>query len=92
MGNSNQPPKNTLSDYQIVLSAFLELRGRGVTVSHQDLEVLKSWAEEGLPPGLILQALEAIARETRENAKPFSNSLRALDRSVRRAIRESQNY
>lgn len=84
--------KTDLTEYQIVLNAFLELRSRGVGVSSQDLEVLKSWADDKLPPHLILQALEAIALENQGNGKRFGNSLKALDRSVRRAVRETQEY
>lgn len=86
------PGKTDLSEYQNVLNAFVELRSRGITVSAQDLEVLKSWAEDLLPPPLIIQAMEAISLENQQNGKRFSNSLKALDRSIRRAVRDSQDY
>lgn len=89
--NSRTPIYN-LSEYQIVLNAFMELRSRGVVVSSQDLEVLKSWADEQLPPDLIIKVLESIARESQENKKTFSTSLKALDRTVRRAVRDMQDY
>lgn len=85
-------PNASLSDYQVVLNAFIELRSHGVTVSAQDLEVLKSWADDHLPPRLIIEAMEAIALENKDKGKRFSASLKALDRSVRRAVREAMNY
>ncbi|MFZ9520774.1 MAG: hypothetical protein ACO3A4_09875 [Silvanigrellaceae bacterium] len=84
--------KPDFANYQIVLNAFLELRGHGIAVSSQDLEVLKSWAEEGLPPELIIKALEAIALENQEKGKRLASSLKTLDRSVRRAVRNFQEF
>jgi len=84
--------KYDLIQYQIVLNAFVELRSRGVVVSSQDLEVLKSWAEDGLPPELIIKALESIALENQENNRVFSSSLKALDRTIRRAVRDLMDY
>jgi RNase adaptor protein for sRNA GlmZ degradation len=86
------PPRYDLGEYQIVLIAFTELRGRGVVVSSQDLEVLKSWAEDQLPPKLIIKVFESIALENQENNKSFSTSLKALDRTVRRAVRDLMDY
>ncbi|NBX18125.1 MAG: hypothetical protein EBR09_12255 [Proteobacteria bacterium] len=87
------PPKQyDLNQYQIVLNAFMELRSRGVVVSSQDLEVLKSWADDQLPPELILKVLESIALENQENNRIFSTSLKALDRTVRRAVRDLQDF
>jgi len=85
-------PSYDLQKYQVVLNAFIELRGRGVSVSTQDLEVLKSWAEDGLPPEMIVKALESFDEEYQKSGKRWSSSLKTLDRSVRRAIREFQSY
>ncbi|NBO38834.1 hypothetical protein EBU99_09650 [bacterium] len=81
-----------LSDYNVVLSAFVELRGRGLAVSAHDLEVLKNWADDGLPPQLLVDALETICLEYQRQDRRFRGSLKALDRQVRRAIREKQEY
>ncbi|NBW80357.1 hypothetical protein EBR21_01255 [bacterium] len=84
--------KTDFSDYQTVLNAFIELRSHGIAVSSQDLEVLKSWAEDKLPPELIIKAMEAIALENQEKGKRLASSLKTLDRSVRRAVRNFQDF
>jgi hypothetical protein len=78
--------------YNRVLNVFVELRGRGVTVSAQDLDILKTWATDRLAPEDLIRSIVAIAEDDRENGRPFASSLKALDRRVRRAIRESAEY
>ncbi|MEN9528744.1 MAG: hypothetical protein RI932_617 [Pseudomonadota bacterium] len=81
-----------LSQYNTVLTVFIELRGRGVAVSAQDLEVLKGWANERFDPEFLCQSIVAIYRDCEEKGTHFPNSLKALDRPLRRAIREANEY
>jgi hypothetical protein len=81
-----------LSQYNTVLNVFIELRGRGVTVSTQDLEVLKGWANERIDPEALCQGIVAIYRDCEEKGTRFATSLKALDRPLRRAIREANEY
>lgn len=90
MVHSQNPPD--LSEYNKVLTAFVELRGRGITVSAQDLEILKTWATDRLPPDTIIDTLVLIAQNCEEKGLRFATTLKALDRQVRGAIREGQEY
>jgi len=81
-----------LSQYNTVLNVFIELRGRGVVVSTQDLEVLKGWATERLATETLCQSILAIYRDCQEKGTRFPTSLKALDRPLRRAVREANEY
>ncbi|MEY4064110.1 MAG: hypothetical protein RIR26_318 [Pseudomonadota bacterium] len=89
---TSEPNEIQFDAYNEVLNAFIELRGRGVTVSAQDLDVLKTWAWERLEPEAIIRCIMAIAEDNKENGRPFPSSLKALDRQVRRALRESSEF
>jgi hypothetical protein len=54
-----------LDDYSRVLTAFVELRGKGVAVSRQDLEVLNAWMADGFPPSAIIEQLKALDQPVR---------------------------
>ena len=89
-----EPPNQDvdLSRYNAVLNVFIELRGRGVAVSTQDLEVLKGWANERLDPEVLSQTIITIYRDCEEKGTRFATSLKALDRPLRRAVREANEY
>lgn len=81
-----------LNHYNAVLNAFIELRGRGIVVSTQDLEVLRGWARDHLDPEALCQSIAAIYQDCEEKRRRFPTSLRALDLPLRRAIREANEY
>lgn len=88
----NSPQEVDFSDYNHILTVFIELRGRGVTVSAQDLEVLQSWATDRLNPQSIADCLVAMSQDCQEKGTRFATTLKALDRHVRRAIRQREEY
>lgn len=79
-------------DFSKVLTAFIELRGRGIAVSRQDLEVLNAWSAEGFSPSAIIDCLIAIHQDCEEKGTRFASTLKALDQQVRTAIRRSSEY
>ena len=88
----DQAKNADLSEYNRVLTAFIELRGRGVAVSAQDLEVLNAWASDHLGPQAIIDCLVVISQNCQEKGTRFASSLKSLDRHVRAAIRTSKEY
>lgn len=81
-----------LSEYHRVLNAFIELRGRGITASAQDLEVLQAWASDRLNPQDIVDCLIVISQNCQEKGSKFPATLKALDRHIRAAIRNSKEF
>ncbi|MEY2989083.1 MAG: hypothetical protein RJB13_2604 [Pseudomonadota bacterium] len=79
-------------DFSQVLTAFVELRSRGVAVSRQDLEVLNGWAAEGFSPSAVIDCIVAIHQDCEEKGIKFASSLKALDQPIRTAIRRSTEY
>lgn len=89
---NSHSPQGDLDDYSRVLTAFVELRGKGVAVSRQDLEVLNAWMADGFSPTAIVERLVAIHQDCEEKGVKFASSLKALDQPVRTAIRQDSEY
>lgn len=89
--SSPQSPDDS-DDFSQVLTAFIELRGRGVAVSRQDLEILNAWSAEGFMPSAVIECLVAIHQDCEEKGMKFASSLKALDQPVRTAIRRRTEY
>lgn len=79
-----------LSDYSRIAHAFVELRGKGLSLSAADLEVLRSWRERAVPPVALLELLFALAEECEQEGKGFPLSLKSIDTRVKRALRDGQ--
>ncbi|MCA2961078.1 MAG: hypothetical protein IOD12_12560 [Silvanigrellales bacterium] len=79
-----------LSDYSRIAHAFIELRGKGLSLAAADLEVLRSWRERSIPPVALVELLFAIAQECENEGKGYPLSLRAIDTRVKRSLRDGQ--
>ncbi len=71
---------------------FLELRGRGVVLSHTDSEVLQAWQRAGLPPQSIEDILCAIAQEFHCQRRGFPSTLGSLRARVEVTLRSQSRH
>jgi hypothetical protein len=78
------------SAYSRIAHAFIELRGKGLSLCATDLDVLRAWHDMRLPPVALLELLFALAQECDEAGKGFPLTLKAVDTRVRRALRDGQ--
>jgi hypothetical protein len=77
-------------DYSHVAHAFIELRGRGLSLSSADLTHLRSWRDLGIPPLALLEFLFSLADECESAGKGFPLTLKAVDVRLKRALRSGQ--
>jgi len=78
------------SDYSRISHAFVELRGKGLSLSAADLNVLRAWRDMYLPPSAILELMFALSQECDDGGTGFPLTLKAIDTRVRRALRAGQ--
>jgi hypothetical protein len=70
-------------EYSMLVHLFLELRGRGMSLSSADLDILKSWEDSGIKPEFIAQIMIEYAEDCKQRSKHFPNSFLPLSRRVR---------
>jgi hypothetical protein len=70
------PPEATFAE--VVQEAFLRLRGKGLMLGALDTELLRAWAETGVPADVVVLGLEEAASRTRYDARPGQGAPRSL--------------
>ncbi|WGL60915.1 hypothetical protein QEJ31_04800 [Pigmentibacter sp. JX0631] len=78
-----------IKDYSILASLFIDLRGKGVSLSTADLEILHSWEKANLKPEFIMQVMFEYASECRSRAKDFPNNLAPISRRLHSILAKS---
>jgi hypothetical protein len=73
--------------YEALPHLFLELRGRGISLSAVDAEILCSWEQLQIPVPIIIDIALAMADECQAKLKPFPATLVPIDRRVRQHMR-----
>lgn len=76
-------PDNQDFEYSMLIHLFIELRGRGMSLSSADLDIFKAWEDSGIKPEFIAQIMVEYADECKQKSKHFPNSLLPLTRKVR---------
>ncbi|KAB8028600.1 hypothetical protein [Fluviispira multicolorata] len=76
----------------MLVHLFLDLRGRGMSLSSADLDILKSWEDMGLKPEFIAQIMFEYAEECKQKAKVFPATLLPLSRKVRAILIKSTEF
>ncbi len=71
-----------LCDYSLIASLFIDLRGKGVSLSSADLETISAWEKDGLKPEFIMQVMLEYADECNKKAKNFPGSLAPISRRL----------
>jgi hypothetical protein len=70
------PPEATFAE--VVQESFLRLRGKGLMLGALDNELLRAWAETGVPADVVVLGLERAASRTRWDARPGEAGPRSL--------------
>lgn len=70
------PPEATFAE--VVQEAFLRLRGKGLMLGALDNELLRAWAESGVPADVVVRGLERAASRTLWDAKKGEAGPRSL--------------
>ncbi len=70
------PPEATFAE--VVQETFLRLRGKGLMLGALDNELLRAWAETGVPADVVVRGLERAATRTLWDARPGQRGPRSL--------------
>jgi len=79
------PPQATFAE--VVQEAFLRLRGKGLMLGALDDQVLRAWAESGVPAEVVVRGLERAAERARWDARQGETGPRSL-RACRPEVEE----
>lgn len=69
-------------DYSIVANLFIDLRGKGISLSSADLEVLLNWENASIKPNLVMQIMLEYAEECKKKGRDFPNTLAPISRRL----------
>jgi|LauGreDrversion4_2_1035121.scaffolds.fasta_scaffold3760427_1 hypothetical protein len=88
----NSSVKVQFSDYAMLAHLFIELRGKGLSLSTADLDILKSWELSGIKAEFIANVMHEYAEECKQKSKNFPNSLLPVYRKVHAILLKSSEY
>jgi hypothetical protein len=73
---------DTSDTFQEIVELFCELRGQGISLSHDDLLTLAEWENLGFPPSKLKGFLLEIAYDKEVHGKAFPKSLNSLHKHI----------
>lgn len=79
-------PYATLSHF------FIELRGRGLSLSSIDAETLLRWKTNCVPIDVIMDVAWAIADECMAQNRPYPASLAPIDQRIKRYLKKKKEF
>ncbi len=85
----NSPPNDP---YATLSHFFLELRGRGLSLSSMDIETLFLWKQMKIPVEIIMEIAWGIADECLAQKKPFPATLAPIHRRVNRYLKKRSEF
>lgn len=94
--DSNNPrvksPDVLPSEFSGLVQLFIELRGRGLSLSAQDLEHLQHWQSLGIAAETIAKVMLDMAVECREKQSVFPSSLASVGRRVKKVVKQQAEF
>ncbi|APJ04642.1 hypothetical protein [Silvanigrella aquatica] len=79
-------------EYSLVVELFLELRGKGISLSAVDLDILNAWEESGIKPDFIVQTMLEYAEDCKIKSKTFPTTLLPLSKKVRSILIKTSEF
>lgn len=80
------PTDATPTGYTDLALFFVELRGKGVSLSTFDLDVLESWETSGLEVPFLAKVMIDMNEECLKKNKPFPQTLAPVARRVHKIL------
>ena len=71
-------------NFRKLVDTFVELRGQGVMLSSQDMEVLQVWQSQGLACSELLQFFQILKEECDSLEKPFPQKLASVNHYLKK--------
>lgn len=69
-----------------LIHLFIDLRGRGLSLSTFDLDILNAWEKDGLNVEFIAKTMYEIAYECKEKNQNFPNTLLPISRKLNKIL------
>ena len=80
------------TEYSDLINLFVDLRGRGLSLSSVDLDILQNWHMNNLLPEFIAKVMFEVSEECKEKNKNFPNTLEPISRKINKIILKSREY
>ena len=74
------------TEYSDLVNLFIDLRGRGVSLSSLDLDILQSWEKNHLGVEFIAQVMIEMSQECEKKKKNFPNTLEPISRQLNQIL------
>lgn len=74
------------TEYSELIHLFIDLRGRGISLSTIDLDILQSWQKNNLAIQLIAKIMLEISVECKAKNKHFPNTLEPISRKLDKVL------
>ncbi|MES2616142.1 MAG: hypothetical protein V4591_12105 [Bdellovibrionota bacterium] len=74
------------TEYSELVNLFIDLRGRGVSLSTIDLDILQSWEKNNLGIEFIAKIMFEISVECKTKNKNFPNTLEPISRKLNKIL------
>jgi hypothetical protein len=78
--------------YPMLVHLFLELRGKGMSLSSVDLDLLKAWEDADIKAEFIAQIMLEHAEECKKKSKNFPSTLLPISRKVRSILIKTSEF
>lgn len=85
---SNEKP----SEYSALAHLFVELRGRGLSMSANDFEFLRAFESQGVPPTVIAEVMLQLFEECQKEKRVFPASFAPIARRVKALLKLKREF
>jgi hypothetical protein len=79
-------------EYPMLAHLFLDLRGKGMSLSSVDLDILNAWENSGLKAEFIAKVMLEYFDECKQKSKVFPASLLPISRKVRSILIKTSEF
>ena len=74
------------SDFNTLIQLFVQLRGRGLSLSTLDLDILRAWKKSEFDAEFIAQIMIETSEECKQKNTLFPNTLEPISRKLNRIL------
>ena len=74
------------TEYSELVSLFIDLRGRGVSLSSTDLEIVQNWKKNNFSIEFIAKIMFEMSLECQNKKKHFPNTLEPIARQLNKVL------
>ena len=92
LSTSSMRPSAHQSAYSGLVHLFLELRGRGLSLSSLDLEIVRQWQISAIPIDVVTSVMLEMQEECVKRKQPFPATLIPIGKRLQRAMQRLHEF